>query len=318
MGSLSWTKNRETYVGGHYLLSDTENIKDEKSHIKQEWPAFVTAYTTLKLTYTKDRFPALAGLARFTRKRRDVAHIPSGRYLAGLWEEQLASDMAWSVGKSVSRYRKEGNHGVILPFDEGRQSPIASRPRPEEYIAPSWSWASVLDVVNFAPFEYTQTLCKILQAEVEPLGSDEYGQLKGGKLIIQGRLLQSAYAFASNKHRLKDAIGTRTHVFGARDEGMVFWPDYDITAEGRGKVDGATPLYIMPLVSRPVLGRGADAEFRLKFYPGSTKVETVYLVLRRVVSKDIQVFERIGWAEYTGSSKVPDMKKAKDMKFVLV
>ncbi|CAO2648629.1 Nn.00g078960.m01.CDS01 [Neocucurbitaria sp. VM-36] len=318
MQSLFWTKNRETYAGGHHLLSDTEYVKDEKAHLKQEWHAFVTAYTTLKLTCTKDRLPALAGLARLTRKRREAAQVSTGRYLAGLWEEQFASDMAWSVGKSVSRYQKEGNKSVLLPFDESRNAPKASLPRPEEYIAPSWSWANVLDVVNFAPFEYTQTLCRILQAEVDLVGSDEYGQIRGGSLIIQGRLLQSTYAYINSKHRLRDVTGTRTHILPTRDEGMVFWPDYDIQAEGRGKVDGAEPLHIMPLVSRPVLGRSADAEFRWRFYPGSTKVETVYLVLRRVVSEKVPVFERIGWSEYTGSNKVPDLRQARDMKFMLV
>jgi hypothetical protein len=102
-----WTKNQETYIAGHRLLFDIDESQDEKEHTKREWHAFVNGYSALDLTYAKDRLPALAGLANLTRRRREAAQIPTGRYLAGLWEAQLASDMAWPVGKTLSRQHSE-------------------------------------------------------------------------------------------------------------------------------------------------------------------------------------------------------------------
>jgi hypothetical protein len=102
-----WTKDRETCIAGHYLLSDTDGAEDKNEHIKQEWHAFVNGYSALDLTYAKDRLPALSGLVHLMRKRREAAQVPTGPYLAGLWGEQLVSEMAWYVGKIRSRFHKE-------------------------------------------------------------------------------------------------------------------------------------------------------------------------------------------------------------------
>jgi hypothetical protein len=340
-----WTKNRETYIAGHRLLFDVDESQYEKEHIKQEWHAFVNGYSALDLTYAKDRLPALAGLANLTRKRREAVQVPTGRY--------LASDMAWSVGKSLSRYHMEpwkeeprpdmsifshqppscdDDHmiGHKVQFQRGRgygsQSlPARLRPRPETYIAPSWSWASVFQVINFAPFEYTKTLCKILQAEVELAGSNPYGQVKSGTLVIQAHLLESSLVFkgqwdnGNKKHWLKDIPCRSDSPYQRHNDGMVFWPDYDFEAPGRGKVALSEKLYLMPLVARAILGRDADAEFRWKWWPGTTFVETVYLVLRRAVSSSVPVFERIGWTYHITRRSAADFhKSAKEIKFMLV
>ncbi|OTB06957.1 hypothetical protein M426DRAFT_9037 [Hypoxylon sp. CI-4A] len=107
----------------------------------------------------------------------------------------------------------------------------------------------------------------------------------------------------------------------ASDEGMVWYPDHDIHAQGKHKLSQEEKLYILPLVSRPIIERGEDSDIRIRFYPGKTRVETVYLVLKRAKpASDMPVFERVGWAEYTGFdwNKVPDLSKAQDTKFMIV
>jgi len=78
------------------------------------WHEIVAQYTALKLTYRSDRQPALQGLAT------QMANTRRGRYLAGLWEDSLITDLAW---RRVASYgtREKGAHAT----------------------GPSWSWASI-------------------------------------------------------------------------------------------------------------------------------------------------------------------------------
>ncbi|KAK1673232.1 hypothetical protein BDP55DRAFT_670621 [Colletotrichum godetiae] len=48
-----------------------------------------------------------------------------GRYLAGLWEKQLEKSLPWW---------QEGVMDIFLPKSQ--------KSRPQEWVAPSWSWAS--------------------------------------------------------------------------------------------------------------------------------------------------------------------------------
>ncbi|TVY83335.1 hypothetical protein LSUE1_G002078 [Lachnellula suecica] len=70
------------------------------------WYSQVSDYTTRKLTYRKDRFPAIAGLAR------EFASRTGYHYMAGIWAEDFQRGFCWkgSVSESYSD------------------------------IAPSWSW----------------------------------------------------------------------------------------------------------------------------------------------------------------------------------
>lgn len=82
------------------------------------WRDLVAAYSMSRLTFAKDRLPALSGLASTW-----ASNIP-GRYLAGLWESDLERNLLWkSVPHGSSRLSNEGNGEVGVTT------------------APSWSWA---------------------------------------------------------------------------------------------------------------------------------------------------------------------------------
>ncbi|KAI1130738.1 heterokaryon incompatibility protein-domain-containing protein [Nemania abortiva] len=78
------------------------------------WKDIVEDYTKRSLTNTEDRFPALSGLAA---KYQFGGNI----YLAGLWQQTIAEDLAWRVEISVPQNRLEERARDI----------------------PSWSWASL-------------------------------------------------------------------------------------------------------------------------------------------------------------------------------
>ncbi|KAI1482647.1 HET-domain-containing protein [Daldinia eschscholtzii] len=140
------------------------------------WRTMVCSYTALLLSKSKDRLPAIGGLARDMASRRKL------RYLAGLWEETLNDDLLWRV---MARKGKK------------------FRPHPPN--APTWSWASVETTVLYwdeilfshpegssileerPPYEH---FSRIERCEVERTSVDEFGSISHGVLIISGLLVK--------------------------------------------------------------------------------------------------------------------------------
>ncbi|KAH7077845.1 heterokaryon incompatibility protein-domain-containing protein [Paraphoma chrysanthemicola] len=83
-----------------------------------EWYRLVEDYSRCGLTVTTDKLIAFAGLAQAFRR-----FYPNDAYVAGFWRSQLPLALCWSTDSSTVTYR------------------------PPEYVAPSWSWASVKGVV---------------------------------------------------------------------------------------------------------------------------------------------------------------------------
>ncbi|KAG6354487.1 hypothetical protein INS49_004504 [Diaporthe citri] len=85
------------------------------------WHKVVQDYSARVFTHDGDKLPALSGLARETAElRKDV----SEEYLAGLWRSTALIDLCW------------------------RHFPGRLRV-PEQYLAPSWSWASLSGNIDY-------------------------------------------------------------------------------------------------------------------------------------------------------------------------
>ncbi|KAK3298056.1 heterokaryon incompatibility protein-domain-containing protein [Chaetomium fimeti] len=86
-----------------------------------EWLDIVEAYTRRDLVAPRDRFLAIAGLAvRFYNAKAGTGGaVVTEDYLAGLWKDNFARHLAWSVAGAV-----DSQHNL-------------------QHIAPSWSWASL-------------------------------------------------------------------------------------------------------------------------------------------------------------------------------
>jgi len=85
--------------------------------IRHPWHKIVQKYSTLKLTFGRDRLPAISSAARQTNQFR-AGEI----YLAGIWK----CDFPWALGW-LSR----------------PEFSLKKRPRRSDWIAPTWSWACV-------------------------------------------------------------------------------------------------------------------------------------------------------------------------------
>lgn len=151
---------------------------EEEGHQAKRLTAFyrcIGEYTERKLTRSSDKLPALSGLA-------SAFQAPElGAYIAGLWEGDLVYGLNWYSWKP--RLENEAKNG-------------------EDYIAPSWSWASMpghcrvydtRDSLSQRPnwegeFEHFNNTLKpqLLSYHIELATSDPYGRISAASITLRG------------------------------------------------------------------------------------------------------------------------------------
>ncbi|KAI0655279.1 heterokaryon incompatibility protein-domain-containing protein [Cubamyces menziesii] len=96
-----------------YLDRPTSRYSEQWIQIRERWLEVVNHYSRRKLSYPSDKLVACAGLAEL------FARALGSDYVAGLWnDDHFLGDLLWLV-------------------------PEPARLTSTEYLAPSWSWASV-------------------------------------------------------------------------------------------------------------------------------------------------------------------------------
>jgi hypothetical protein len=121
------------------------------------WRSIVRDYSRRFLTYPNDKLPALAGCAAL------YSQVYSGRYLAGLWEFALLSELMWSSN-----------------------CPDISRPHIQR--APSWSWASVDGEIDhsWCPINLGENAPQIIKCHVPPISpASPYGSVDSNEAMLQ-------------------------------------------------------------------------------------------------------------------------------------
>jgi hypothetical protein len=139
-----------------------------------KWWEIVEQFMTRSLTKDFDALPALSGLARAFQP------VLKDEYLAGHWKKDIMASLMWSRNPKY-------------PADESiRFDPT----RPSEYLAPSWSWASILGnlsvMSNIWKTRDALAISALKVAEILDLHTvtknyDPFGQVIGGDLKIRGR-----------------------------------------------------------------------------------------------------------------------------------
>ncbi|KAL6802721.1 heterokaryon incompatibility domain-containing protein [Trichoderma sp. SZMC 28013] len=148
-----------------------ERYEGDKDVNYIDWYKMVEDYTGRFITKSSDRLPALSGLAKA------VSQSSKDEYLAGLWKNGLIEGLAWCGSQGAEKLKE-----------------------PEEYISPSWSWASVTGTVRFPIYSwYERARWSANMSDFEPLAEyvshsldlldlDQHGRLKGGWLRINAPL----------------------------------------------------------------------------------------------------------------------------------
>jgi hypothetical protein len=228
--------------------------------VERRWRKLVEEYTTLGLTYERDIFPAISGLAKEFNGARNSA------YFAGLWDASLLADMLWYAP-----------HTSFNPDP----SPV----RPKEWRAPTWSWASIKYEISFKTAWNFHSLCTVLSVECSSAGPDPTGQLTGGHMLLRGPLYSTTLRYTPQPQ------SASPYLHGDNNGLDLPWkprerptcsPDYNYWVEGPGHVKSGTTVYLFPV------GENTDAN-------GPT---TVYFLMLKLVGDDTmlacQVYERIG------------------------
>jgi len=186
-----------TYVQAEWKRKDWRQLEFS-------WADVIRNYTAREVTKPKDKLTALAGVTEqfervwYPTLGPDSVSFGFGgegiksirrRYFAGLWKHSLKRDLLW--------YRFEGT----------------PNPRPSQYLAPSWSWASVKGPISLmrgmddrldAAFlndggNPTQIKsCEILSCDVEV--EDErlpHGRVKSSMLKIRSKTVPTTWAGGS-------------------------------------------------------------------------------------------------------------------------
>lgn len=156
-----------------HLLFEDLGLNPKNFHFA--WYGVVGEYSHRDLAYPTDRLPAISGLAQIMHGRM------AGIYLAGLWQSDLFDGFLW----------------IRPPWDRPAMSGatfIDCVVHPNEYIAPSWSWAGskkeVFYVCRVPPHPKNASEIEILEATTALIGSNPFGGVRDGHLLLRGRTLR--------------------------------------------------------------------------------------------------------------------------------
>ncbi|KAI1131010.1 heterokaryon incompatibility protein-domain-containing protein [Nemania abortiva] len=233
------------------LLHGTHAQHNTTQNPASQWFRLVEQYTRLALTFAKDRFSALSGAAQRSPQFRD-----GDKYVAGLWESEMLLGLTW--------YAYRPGH------------------RPNEWIAPTWSWASVNGTVQW-PLQFhrvVQGFLTLIKADCVLAGPDPTGQLSSASLTVRGPVASGIllWEIADAKPRKTSSIFSVQ--FSLRKMTKCFLPDYTL--------DRTTDEHLVPngskvwwLAARETIIGETDSH------------EYVGLILRES-RRDPPAYERIG------------------------
>jgi hypothetical protein len=143
-----------------------------------DWDEIILNYTRSSLTFGDDKLVAVSALAKYWQRQWKQPI----KYQAGLWDEFLVHQLMW---------RPEWLHILTHPVLTTQQV---------TYRAPTWSWASIngpITVHSYGGGEFfgsekprRSSLIETPQIEIDLVSDDPFGQVRGGRLKISGRLTQ--------------------------------------------------------------------------------------------------------------------------------
>lgn len=229
------------------------------------WSPLVMDYAERNITKVSEKLLAFSGIAQTYQRL-----VPSAKYVAGMWSTHLPEGLLWQVW--------------INPEEVSR--------RTSEYIAPSWSWASVMAPIKFRPCD-TRRKLRVQEMWGLPKHNDAYGALVDASLILSDiELVKLNLEIRSPEGDLGVGILTRYGVIA----GVVFLDVKD------GLPPTTEDLIFMALEEKP----------ESRHHVGTMKGRPIYaegglcllgLVLRKVHQDDMPTYRRIhGLGRYVPES----------------
>ncbi|RDW56542.1 hypothetical protein BP6252_14113 [Coleophoma cylindrospora] len=215
MLELKWKP--ETTKSNHVRgLEEFGGDQDADSGLYQVWSILVEDYCKRQLSFPQDKLVAFSGIAQ-----RLQPYFKNSRCIAGIWEHQLAKQLLWSI-----------------------ESPVLERVKApaSQYLAPSWSWASVEGSVKteWAQWLFALPCLTLLEADTTIVpGHDIYGQVSAGFLQIKCKIFPGRVS-TSKQH----VITILTNVEVEFNSDYL----YDLKDNDDDVNDEAHEVYCMPVV----------------------------------------------------------------------
>ncbi|EMD86356.1 hypothetical protein COCHEDRAFT_1147066 [Bipolaris maydis C5] len=199
---------------------------------RQVWLAIRGEYSRRMLSYQGDKLVAISAIAE------ELGQTYNSRYLAGMWERDLAIDLQWNCPRNETVDGDNHNR----------------KPRAQGYVAPSWSWASVSGAVedfvqvwedegNDGGIGYKSRFgFEVISCEVElAVPGFEYGAVTSGILVARGRICTLSWHPHAHdeQHRLLESDG---YLAGLADSGESGLANTGASARcGEGTLDAVDP-----------------------------------------------------------------------------
>lgn len=235
------------------LLKESKNFFQKNGQDPVfSWAALVTQYSQRKLSFTSDKLIAIAAIAE------EFGAAQQWDYVAGLWRQGIQTMAAWFYDDSI------GNR----------------RPGPDDYRAPSWSWASV----NSEQRVWMLTPLKvpfpdIIDVVAEPaLETFPFGNAKSGYMTVQCRAV-SVYL-----RREPDRLESLTL---RKDDGEQAFSDHQRDSLYRMYLDA-------PQDDFPGWEMGGDWEVYLLKLSSDNSDGRRYGLMLKVVSAAEDIYQRVG------------------------
>lgn len=145
-------------------------LRKENSELADIWQHLVKSFCLRQLTFERDKFPAISGLAQWLAP--NFCRSMEIKYIAGLWEPHLPESLLWY-------------HHLPFPVD------LDDSRRPNAYRAPSWSWASLdCKYLRWTPATTRPCVAELLDSSVTLKSEDRYGEVLDGWLDIRAPIKQ--------------------------------------------------------------------------------------------------------------------------------
>jgi hypothetical protein len=162
------------------------------------WKTVLEEYNRRSLTFSKDKLAAIAGIASELDRKESQSFFSQSpqscfkksSYIAGLWNgsEIIEYELLWAPKK-------------IKALERSSNSKPCCRSR--EYIAPSWSWASVEGEIEFtykqkySSWHGDSNIGRVRDAEVITTDGTPTGPIKSGWIEVEGPLIQDSVLYAT-------------------------------------------------------------------------------------------------------------------------
>jgi hypothetical protein len=212
--------------------------------VYRDWDTVVELYSLGELTYTNDKLIAIAGIAEAISRGEE--NFPNDGYLAGLWHSSLPSHLLWTT-ENVNVLRQ----GVWQPKAPERYP---------EYIAPSWSWASVKGKISFEwcqrDFDKTDYLATMVDVHITQRTEYRFGSVVSGHLTVFAPIASCLWTSEDEIPSARPSLAAITQIFPLGDNCDVAARTFPATTSQLEKMcfDTAEDSTSKEIILLPVIG----------------------------------------------------------------